>query len=174
MRFDSPDSGERLARVLCNSSSPSPTGRPICLSPSHLRNGMLRWARSPTERTSAARLGGERDYAKSLGHVFAAISGTQRVPAAAAVSARIAAAAFPAGSAKMHVFWALQGTPPSSSLPLAQPVRHRDLSDQRSDTRFRSLHIASACSSSEDAACQATLKSLRRPNRARLALGYFQ
>lgn len=44
--------------------------------------------------------------AKSLGHVFAAISGTQRVPGLAAASARIAAAAMPAGSAKLQVVWA--------------------------------------------------------------------
>jgi|SRR5690242_21471734 len=166
-KVDLPDSGERLARVLQFIQSVDNRADDLSIS-KPLRNDMLRWVRSPTERTSAERLGGEQ---KSLGQLFRAPNVYPRCRGGVCTNRCRSVA----GSACQNAgLLGLRRTLPSSSLLLALLVRHRDLSDQRSDTRFRSLHIASACSLSEGAACQAMLKSLRRPGRARLPLGYFQ
>lgn len=103
-----------------------PGGRSYpCASP--LRNEALPWARPPRGWISAGRLGGERRRSTKVSDMYAQLFralNVSRGPAAA--SARIAAPALPAGSAKMQVVWALPRTPPSSSLPLVYVVRHRD------------------------------------------------
>jgi hypothetical protein len=89
---------------------------------------------------------------------------------AAATSTRIVVVTFPTGSAITQVVWTFQEDPSVVIPAISLPVRHRDLNDQRLDTRINRSHFASACSSFLYAACEVKLKCLRRPNRASLLL----
>lgn len=99
--------------------------------------------------------------------LFRAPSASQE---AAATSTRIVVVTFPTGSAITQVVWTFQEDPAVVIPAISLPVRHRDLNDQRLDTRINRSHFASACSSFLYAACEVKLKCLRRPNRASLLL----